>query len=92
MIFLIFFPAPMSIAGILASMSKIRSVSVFCPVMRFSTMMSLISDESMYISSLPAITSIWRYGIELKNHERIPLSRSYYHAVQNALLNWASLL
>ncbi len=45
-----------------------------------------------HIVSLPAITSIWRYGIELKNHETIPLSRSYYHAVQNALLNWASSL
>lgn len=44
-----------------------------------------------YIVSLPAITSIWRYGIELKNHETIPVSRTYYAGVQNALLNWASI-
>lgn len=44
-----------------------------------------------YIVSMPAIISIWRYGIELKNHETIPVSRSYYAAVQNALLNWVSL-
>lgn len=44
-----------------------------------------------YIVSLPAISSIWRYGIELKNHETIPVSRTYYSAVQNALLDWASL-
>ena len=42
-----------------------------------------------YIVSLPAVISIWRYGIELKNHEKIPLSRSYYSVVQNALMNWA---
>lgn len=42
-----------------------------------------------YIVSLPAIISIWRYGIELKNHEKIPVSRNYYPAVQNALMNWA---
>lgn len=44
-----------------------------------------------YIVSLSAISSIWRYGIELKNHETIPVSRMYYSAVQDALLNWASL-
>ena len=44
-----------------------------------------------YIVSLPAIISIWRYGIELKNHETIPLSKTYYAAVQDALMNWASL-
>ena len=42
-----------------------------------------------YIVSLPAIISIWRYGIELKNHEKIPVSRNYYSTVQNALMNWA---
>lgn len=44
-----------------------------------------------YVVSLPAIISIWRYGIELKNHENIPLSKTYYATVQNALLNWASM-
>lgn len=44
-----------------------------------------------YIVSLPAIISIWKYGIELKNHETIPVSRTYYSAVQNALMNWVSL-
>ncbi len=44
-----------------------------------------------YVVSLPAIISIWRYGIELKNHESIPLSKTYYATVQNALLNWASM-
>ncbi len=43
-----------------------------------------------YIVSVPAISSIWRYGIELKNRETIPVSRNCYAAVQNALLNWAS--
>lgn len=43
-----------------------------------------------YIVSVPAIISIWRHGIELKNHEKIPVSRSYYAAVQNALMDWAS--
>lgn len=42
-----------------------------------------------YIVSIAAITSIWRYGIELKNHERIPVSRGYYPTVQNALMDWA---
>ena len=40
-----------------------------------------------YIVSLSAIRSVWRYGIELKNHEKIPVSRSYYPVVQNALIN-----
>ena len=43
-----------------------------------------------YIVSLPAVSSIWRYGIELKNGETIPLSRSYYAAVQNALMDWTA--
>ncbi len=45
-----------------------------------------------YLVSLPMVTSIWRYGIELKNHEKIPISKTYYNSVQDALLNWASLL
>lgn len=44
-----------------------------------------------YIVSVPAIKSIWRYGIELKNHEKIPVSRSHYPVVQNALMDWASM-
>ena len=44
-----------------------------------------------YIVSLPAIISIWRYGIELRNHETIPISRIYYSAVQEALMKWISL-
>ncbi len=43
-----------------------------------------------YIVSLSAVSSIWRYGIELKNGETIPLSRSYYAAVQNALMDWTA--
>ena len=42
-----------------------------------------------YMVSLPAVSSIWRYMIELKNQERIPVSRTHYKDVQNALLDWA---
>lgn len=45
-----------------------------------------------YIVSIPMVMSIWRYGIELKNHEKIPISKTYYNSVQDAMLNWASLL
>ncbi len=45
-----------------------------------------------YIVSLPAVSSIWRYSIRLKNGETIPVSRAYYSAVQGALMDWASRL
>lgn len=43
-----------------------------------------------YVVSLPAVRSIRRYMIELKNHENIPVSKRNYKSVQGALLLWAA--
>lgn len=43
-----------------------------------------------YIVSLAAIRSICRYEITLKNGERIPVSRSRYVPLQEALLTWTA--
>lgn len=43
-----------------------------------------------YVVSLPTICSISRYVIELKNHEKIPISKKNYRNVQNALLSWTA--
>lgn len=43
-----------------------------------------------YVVALPAIRSIRRYKIELKDHSVIPISKKYYREVQNALLSWAA--
>lgn len=45
-----------------------------------------------YVVSLSAISSICRYTIELKNQERIPVSKKRYKDIQNALLVWAAFL
>lgn len=45
-----------------------------------------------YVVSLPEICSIWRYSIELKNHEQVPVSKSYYTSVQEALMQWAEMM
>lgn len=45
-----------------------------------------------YVVSLPAIRSICRYKIELKNRTVIPISKKCYKNVQNALLSWAASL
>lgn len=45
-----------------------------------------------YVVSLPEICSIWRYSIELKNHEQIPVSKSCYALVQEALMQWAEMM
>lgn len=39
-----------------------------------------------YVVSLPAVNSICRYAIELKNHETVPVSKTRYKEVHNALL------
>lgn len=44
-----------------------------------------------YIVSAAAVSSIWRYEIELKNKERIPVSKNQYSAVQSALMDWIVL-
>lgn len=60
-----------------------------------NSLISRLSSEQFvqcyrsYIVSLSAIISVWRYGIELINHEKIPVSRKYYPVVQNALVDWA---
>lgn len=43
-----------------------------------------------YIVSLPAIRSIRRYEITLKNGETIPVSRSRYIPLQETLLKWTT--
>lgn len=43
-----------------------------------------------YLVSIPAVLSIRRYEITLKNGEKIPVSRSSYNAVQEALLRWSA--
>ena len=43
-----------------------------------------------YLVSIPAILSIRRYEITLKTGEKIPVSRNYYTAVQEALLCWSA--
>lgn len=45
-----------------------------------------------YVVSLPEIYSICRYSIELKNHELIPVSKSCYTPVQEALMQWAEIM
>lgn len=45
-----------------------------------------------YVVSLAAVCSICRYTIELKNHEKIPISKKNYQNVQNALLSWTASL
>lgn len=45
-----------------------------------------------YVVSLPEISSIWRYSIELKNHEQVPVSKSCYTSVQEALIQWAEMM
>lgn len=43
-----------------------------------------------YLVSIPAILSIRRYEITLKNNERIHVSKSCYNNVQEALLRWSA--
>lgn len=51
-----------------------------------------IRCHKSYVVSLPEICSIWRYSIELKNHEQIPVSKSCYTPVQEALMQWAEMM
>ncbi|NCB92518.1 MAG: response regulator transcription factor [Clostridia bacterium] len=45
-----------------------------------------IQCHRSYIASLKEISSIWRYGIELSSHQNIPVSKTFYKDVQQALL------
>lgn len=47
-----------------------------------------IQCHRSYLVSLSAIHSIWRYSVELINHEQIPVSKKNYMAVQEALIHW----
>lgn len=51
-----------------------------------------IRCHKSYVVSLPEISSIWRYSIELKSHDRIPVSKSCYTPVQEALMRWAEMV
>lgn len=51
-----------------------------------------IRCHKSYVVSLPEICSICRYSIELKNHDRIPVSKSCYAPVQEALIQWAEMM
>lgn len=50
-----------------------------------------IRCHKSFVVSLPEICSICRYYIELKNHDRIPISKSCYTPVQEALIQWAEI-
>lgn len=45
-----------------------------------------------YVISLASVCSICRYVVELKNHEKIPISKKNYKNVQSALLSWTASL
>lgn len=51
-----------------------------------------IRCHKSYVVSLPEICSICRYSIELKNHDRVPVSKSCYTPVQEALIQWAEMM
>ena len=70
--------------GVLQISLSLNSVMAKLPQQQF------IQCHRSYVVSLPAIVSIWRYGIELENQEKIPVSKAHYATVQNALLGWVS--
>lgn len=49
-----------------------------------------IRCHKSFVVSLSEICSICRYSIELKNRERIPVSKSCYTSVQEALMQWTA--
>lgn len=51
-----------------------------------------IRCHKSYVVSLPEIYAIWRYSIELKNHEQIPVSKSRYMPMQEALMRWTEMI
>lgn len=66
--------------SVLTAMANLSSLLKKLPPEQF------VQCHRSYIVSLPAISSLCRYTIKLKNQEIIPVSKKRYKNVQNALL------